>query len=87
MESSSVVSVGGHCSFTWRSRWPQRSGARSSNSSSKAEAALRLQDGLGLPGELALELAADYEPGKRLEVVAVAMPAERLSRRSGLEGC
>ena len=27
MESSSVVSVGGHCSFTWRSRWPQRSGA------------------------------------------------------------
>ena len=33
MESSSVVSVGGHCSFTWRSRWPRRSRARSSNSS------------------------------------------------------
>jgi hypothetical protein len=35
MESVSVVSVGGHCSFTWRSRWPQRSGARSSNSSNR----------------------------------------------------
>jgi len=28
MESRSVVSVGGHCSFTWRSRWPLWSGGR-----------------------------------------------------------
>jgi hypothetical protein len=35
----------------------------------------------------AVELAADHEPSKRLLVVAVAIPAERSSRRSGLGRC
>ena len=43
MESSSVVSVGGHCSFTRRCRWPQRSGARSSNSSGGEAAGLSIR--------------------------------------------